>query len=241
MSESWHCVSGDFGDAIDYVEMIIEANVSGHYKLFYDVRCISWLEIDGEEVELPDITENRSANYFAALSTGRHVVHFKPKEGNMSDGTPWKERQALLGWCSGNQVTEVTLPEGWTVVNSKMFEGEHDNGGALRGFHQMHCIGRNRAATLRDKNPPKHGGQLSRIETHRAGRQGYIGIWHAGEILRHVGMCRVQGWRHSCFHGHRQHVYKPSISCKLHRQGQPAHIRVFAAVYIFGQRGQFGR
>ena len=127
MSESWHCVSGDFGDSIDYVEMIIEANASRHYKLFYDVRCIGWLEIDGEEVELPVITKNRAASYFAALSTGRHVVRFRAKEGYMSEkpDTPWKEREALLGWCDDNRVTEVTLPEGWTVVNAKMFEGAY--------------------------------------------------------------------------------------------------------------------
>lgn len=109
--------------APDYVEMIIEAETSKHYRLFYDVRCIGWLEIDGAEVELPVITEDRAASYYAALSPGRHVVRFRPKEGNMSDGTPWKERTGMLGWCSGNQVTEVTLPEGWTVINTKMFEG----------------------------------------------------------------------------------------------------------------------
>lgn len=109
--------------APDYVEMIIEADVARHYKLFYDVRCIGWLEIDGEEVELPVITEDRTASYYAALSSGRHVVRFKPKEGTMSDGTPYKERQGLLGWCGANGVTEVTLPEGWTVLNTKMFEG----------------------------------------------------------------------------------------------------------------------
>lgn len=107
----------------DYAEMIIEATETRHYKLFYDVRCISWLEIDGEEIELPVITENRAAQYYATLSQGRHVVRFRPKEGNMSDGTPWKERQGLLGWCDDNCVTEITLPEGWDVINIKMFEG----------------------------------------------------------------------------------------------------------------------
>lgn len=109
--------------APDYVEMIIEADTAKHYRLFYDVRCIGWLEIDGAEVELPVITEDRAASYYAALSPGRHVVRFRTKEGNMSDGTPWKERQGLLGWCGENGVTEITLPEGWTVLNIKMFEG----------------------------------------------------------------------------------------------------------------------
>lgn len=109
--------------APDYVEMIIEAETAKHYRLFYDVRCIGWLEIDGEEAELPVITEDRAASYYAALSPGRHVVRFRPKEGTMSDGTPYKERPGLLGWCGANGVTEVTLPEGWTVLNTKMFEG----------------------------------------------------------------------------------------------------------------------
>lgn len=107
----------------DYAEMIIEAETAKHYRLFYDVRCIGWLEIDGEEAELPVITEDRAASYYAALSSGRHVVRFKPKEGTMSDGTPYKERQGLLGWCGANGVTEITLPEGWAVLNIKMFEG----------------------------------------------------------------------------------------------------------------------
>lgn len=109
--------------APDYVEMIVEAPVAKHYALFYDARCLGWLEIDGEEETVPEVTGNRSVKYYAALSPGRHVVRFRPKEGNMSDGTPWKERTGMLGWCSGNQVTEVTLPEGWTVINTKMFEG----------------------------------------------------------------------------------------------------------------------
>lgn len=108
--------------APDYAEMIIEATATRHYCLFYDVRCIGWLEIDGEEAELPVITEDRSASYYAALSQGQHVVRFRPKEGTMADGTPYKERQGLLGWCSGNCVTEITLPEGWTIINTKMFE-----------------------------------------------------------------------------------------------------------------------
>jgi hypothetical protein len=109
--------------APDYVEMIVEAPVAKHYALFYDARCLGWLEIDGEEETVPEVTGNKSVKYYAALSPGRHVVRFRPKEGNMSDGTPWKERAGMLGWCSGNQVTEVTLPEGWTVINTKMFEG----------------------------------------------------------------------------------------------------------------------
>lgn len=109
--------------APDYVEMLIEADTAKHYRLFYDVRCIGWLEIDGEEAELPVITEDRAASFYAVLSQGRHVVRFRPKEGNMSDGTPYKEREGLLAWCADNCVTEITLPEGWKVINSKMFEG----------------------------------------------------------------------------------------------------------------------
>ena len=107
----------------DYVEMIIEATSTRHYKLFYDVRCVGWLEIDGKETELPEITEDRSASYYAVLSQGRHVVRFRPKDGTMADGTKYKEREGLLGWCADNCVTEITLPEGWEVINSKMFEG----------------------------------------------------------------------------------------------------------------------
>lgn len=109
--------------APDYVEMLIEADTAKHYRLFYDVRCIGWLEIDGEEAELPVITEDRAASFYAVLSQGRHVVRFRPKEGNMADGTPYKEREGLLAWCADNCVTEITLPEGWKVINSKMFEG----------------------------------------------------------------------------------------------------------------------
>ena len=108
--------------APDYVEMIVEAPVAKHYALFYDARCIGWLEIDGEEETVPEVTGNKSVKYWAALSPGRHVVRFRPKEGNMSDGTPWKKRQGMLAWCKGNCVTEVTLPEGWTEINTKMFE-----------------------------------------------------------------------------------------------------------------------